>query len=134
MEHVAGRPLSEVMPRDGLPAERVIGLGHQIAEAIAHAHAHGILHRDFKPLNVVVTPDGRPKVLDFGLATRERHDEAAHAPTTPLARSEKGTERATSSQERELVRRKSRNLGISILLRSLTVRLNTERPRPEPRP
>ena len=70
MEHVDGEPLSEVIPADGLPTETVIRYGMQVADALAHAHALGIVHRDLKSLNVVVTPEGRAKVLDFGIATR----------------------------------------------------------------
>ena len=88
MEHVEGRPLSEMISTTGLPLERVIGVGIQIAEAVAHAHDCGILHRDLKPLNVMVTLQGRVKIMDFGLATRAWTDEAAHAATRPLARAD----------------------------------------------
>ena len=69
-EYVEGRPLSEIVPHDGLPAESVVRHGIQIADALAHAHDHGIVHRDLKSSNVVIARDGRPKVLDFGLARR----------------------------------------------------------------
>ncbi len=70
MEHVEGKPLSALIPADGLPPESVIRYGTQIADALAHAHEHGIVHRDLKSQNVVITPEGRAKVLDFGLAAR----------------------------------------------------------------
>src|SRR5713226_4345202 len=70
MEHVAGEPLSALIPADGLPVETVLHYGIQIADALAHAHDHGIIHCDLKSANVVITPAGRPKVLDFGLARR----------------------------------------------------------------
>ncbi len=70
MEHVEGKPLSALIPADGLPPESVIRYGTQIADALAHAHERGIVHRDLKSANVVITPDGRAKVLDFGLAAR----------------------------------------------------------------
>jgi eukaryotic-like serine/threonine-protein kinase len=68
MEYVAGRPLSELIPANGFPLPRVIGFGLQIAEAVAHAHARNVVHRDLTSRNVIVTPEGHLKVLDFGLA------------------------------------------------------------------
>ncbi|MBV8476172.1 MAG: protein kinase [Acidobacteria bacterium] len=74
MEYVKGRPLSHIIPPDGLSNEQVVHYGTQVADALAHAHQHGIVHRDLKPANITVTPDGQTKVLDFGLATRVRSD------------------------------------------------------------
>ena len=68
MEYVRGRTLSSVIPPDGLPVETMVRYGAQIANAIGHAHEHGIVHRDLKSSNVVVTPESSVKVLDFGLA------------------------------------------------------------------
>jgi len=68
MEFVAGQSLREAIPVQGMPAESVIRWGAQIADALDHAHRHGVIHRDLKSQNVVVTPEGRAKVLDFGLA------------------------------------------------------------------
>jgi tetratricopeptide (TPR) repeat protein/TolB-like protein len=70
MEFVEGRRLSDVIPAEGLSILDLQRYGSQIADALAHAHRHGVLHRDLKAANVVVTPDGRAKVLDFGLARR----------------------------------------------------------------
>ena len=70
MEYVAGRSLSAIIPSNGLPTERVIRYGTQIADALVHAHQRRIVHRDLKPANVTVTPNGSAKVLDFGLAMR----------------------------------------------------------------
>jgi serine/threonine protein kinase/tetratricopeptide (TPR) repeat protein len=70
MEYIAGQTLSGLIPPDGLPAEDIVTYGVQIADALAHAHEHGVTHRDLKGTNVVVTPEGRAKVLDFGLAKR----------------------------------------------------------------
>jgi len=84
MEFVEGTPLSEVIPSDGLPIEKVVRFGKQIADAVAHAHGKGIVHRDLKPSNIVITPQGLVKVLDFGLATRTWHEGAATAPTVQL--------------------------------------------------
>jgi len=75
MEYVQGRPLSALIPTDGLPVETVIRYGVQIAGALAHAHERGVLHRDMKSSNVVVSSEGRAKVLDFGLAKRFRQEE-----------------------------------------------------------
>jgi len=68
MEFVSGRSLAEQIPEDGLPVETVIRYGEQIADAMAHAHERGVIHRDLKTPNVIVMPGGRVKVLDFGLA------------------------------------------------------------------
>lgn len=68
MEFVKGRSLTEQIPEDGLPADTVIRYGEQIADAMAHAHEHGVIHRDLKSPNVIITSSGRVKVLDFGLA------------------------------------------------------------------
>jgi serine/threonine-protein kinase len=68
MEFVHGRSLAEQIPEGGLPTETVIRYGEQIADAMAHAHEHGVIHRDLKTANVIIMPGGRVKVLDFGLA------------------------------------------------------------------
>src|SRR5437660_10276362 len=70
MELIEGRSLSDLMTATGLSMEIVTRYGTQIADALAHAHDRGIVHRDLKGSNVMVTPEGRVKVLDFGLATR----------------------------------------------------------------
>lgn len=68
MELVEGRSLDAVLAGGPLPVEQVRSFGRQLAEALAHAHEHGVVHRDLKSANVVVTATGRVKVLDFGLA------------------------------------------------------------------
>jgi tetratricopeptide (TPR) repeat protein/predicted Ser/Thr protein kinase len=70
MEYVDGKPLFELIPSRGLPLERVLDYGSQIADAVAFAHQRGIVHRDLKTSNIVITKEGRAKVLDFGLARR----------------------------------------------------------------
>jgi serine/threonine protein kinase/Tfp pilus assembly protein PilF len=78
MEYVRGKPLSSSIPAEaGLPLEALLGIGAQVAAAVAHAHHNGIIHRDLKTANIMITPEGRAKVLDFGLAVRLPQKELA---------------------------------------------------------
>jgi eukaryotic-like serine/threonine-protein kinase len=70
MEYVDGRPLSESIRAEGLPLETTLRYGRQLASALAHAHDRGVVHGDLKPSNIIVTPGGDAKILDFGLARR----------------------------------------------------------------
>jgi len=71
MEYVEGRTLAELIREGGLPVETVLRSGRQLASALAHAHDRGVIHGDLKPLNIIVTPRGDAKILDFGLARRK---------------------------------------------------------------
>ena len=68
MELVEGPTLADLIAEGPLPVDEVLAVARQIAEALEAAHERGIVHRDLKPANVKVRPDGRVKVLDFGLA------------------------------------------------------------------
>jgi serine/threonine-protein kinase len=69
MEHVPGETLAEALRREGrLPADRARTIAARVGEALAVAHAAGIVHRDVKPGNVMLTPDGRIKLMDLGIA------------------------------------------------------------------
>ncbi len=68
MEWVDGKTLDELIPSDGMPLRELLDRAVQLAAALCAAHDRGITHRDLKPANVMVTAEGRVKVLDFGLA------------------------------------------------------------------
>jgi eukaryotic-like serine/threonine-protein kinase len=70
MEFVEGRPLSLEIPSTGLSLSQVERYGMQLADALAHAHTRGVIHRDLKASNVMITPSGLLKVLDFGISSR----------------------------------------------------------------
>lgn len=70
MEYVSGRSLQSLIRDHRLPTERILFLGAEIARGLAEAHRQGILHRDLKPDNILMTLSGVPKIGDFGLAKR----------------------------------------------------------------
>jgi len=68
MELVEGETLAERLARGALPLDDCRPIFVQIAEALEYAHERGVVHRDLKPANVKLTPEGKVKLLDFGLA------------------------------------------------------------------
>ena len=72
MEYVEGENLLQLVAHGPLDVERIVDLGLQMASALEEAHARGVVHRDIKSANAVVSPKGQVKLLDFGLAGRAR--------------------------------------------------------------
>ena len=72
MELVRGKTLTELIPRKGLPLSRFFEVTIPLADAVSAAHGQGIVHRDLKPDNLMVSDEGRLKILDFGLAKLKR--------------------------------------------------------------
>ena len=98
MELVEGRDLTELVHAGGLPLAQALDLSIPLAEALVAAHDKGVVHRDLKPANVMLTREGRVKVLDFGLAklTQAAHDERTQAATRSLELSTAGSVMGTA--------------------------------------
>ena len=98
MEYVSGSSLADILASGPLPANEVARVGREIARALAEAHRKGIVHRDIKTENVMLTPEGHVKVLDFGLAkwTGPRGTDSDRITTDGLV---VGTSRAMSPEQ-----------------------------------
>ena len=90
MQLVEGRPLDRLIPAGGLLVEQIVGIASALADALAAAHEKGIVHRDLKPANVMVSNDGRVKVLDFGLAKDVRTTNLSDATLTSASQTQVG--------------------------------------------
>jgi len=94
MELVPGQTLAERIKLGSIPVPEALGMAIQIAEALEGAHEKGVIHRDLKPANVKITPDGKVKVLDFGLAkayeTETSNASVSNSPTLSLAATQQG--------------------------------------------
>ena len=83
MEYVAGGTLESRLEKGPLPIESILAMGASVADALDNAHRQGILHRDLKPGNIVLTAEGHPKILDFGLAVLLSQGKATGRMTEP---------------------------------------------------
>jgi serine/threonine protein kinase len=97
LELVEGETLAEQIQRGPIPVDEALNIARSICEALEAANEKGIVHRDLKPANVKITPEGRVKVLDFGLAkayersaTEEGHEGFSKSPTLSMAATQQG--------------------------------------------
>jgi serine/threonine-protein kinase len=94
LELVEGETLADQISRGPIPVEESLKLALQIAEAFEAAHEKGVIHRDLKPANIKVTPDGKVKVLDFGLAKAFAGEQTelnlTNSPTLSVAATQQG--------------------------------------------
>jgi eukaryotic-like serine/threonine-protein kinase len=91
LEMVEGETLADVIARGPVPIDEALLLSRQIAEAVEAANDQGIVHRDLKPLNIKITPEGRVKVLDFGLAKIQENQNPSRVGSQSLSLSKLNT-------------------------------------------
>src|SRR6266404_828238 len=86
MQYIEGETLAEKMERQPLELSTALAIAEQVAEGLAEAHTHGVVHRDLKPQNMMITLRGQLKILDFGLAKQMRSSDSVdfEAPTATL--------------------------------------------------
>jgi serine/threonine protein kinase len=108
MELVDGTTVRSLLAQGALPTGRLLPIGAQMADALAAAHEKGIVHRDLKPENVLVTADGRAKILDFGLAQFTMAEEDG-SPAARALQTGEGTVMGTSRTCRPSRRRAARS-------------------------
>lgn len=90
MELIEGHGLDRVISANGLPVDQIVAIASGLADAVSAAHEKGILHRDLKPANIMVTGEGRVKVLDFGLAKHNAAECSDEATLMSAGRTEAG--------------------------------------------
>jgi serine/threonine-protein kinase len=95
MEYVEGLPLADLIPEGGMSLEQVGGYAAQIAGALAFAHEQGTIHGDLKGSNIIITPEGNIKLLDFGLARRIPRSGMAQVTSSCLPLAEAGATAGT---------------------------------------
>src|SRR5207244_405965 len=90
MEYVEGQTLTEKVKGSPMDPAEITEIGMQVADALDEAHSRGIIHRDIKPGNLMLTARGQVKVLDFGLAKVTRPEEAGGTSLSTVAKTETG--------------------------------------------
>jgi eukaryotic-like serine/threonine-protein kinase len=123
LELVEGETLADLIARGPLEIGEAIGIARQLADALEAAHDRGVIHRDLKPANIKVTPDGKVKVLDFGLAKMAERE----APVSKACRSPRRSVSRRPTPERFSGRRRicrlSKRVASRLIARPISGRL-----------